>query len=236
MPWRASTLPVRVLVETGEDPRHHSWANGLSYREVLGESRERLPAGERLVTLRDYVDLWLATTCRADSLACNHADRWQRVAVELAPNAPLASFRHPYHSTVLVDTFLDEVEEAPHGQVEATVFSGGRCHGRVVLPGTGKIYEIGPLGLPVRTGSPKTADSETFEHRWWELSSPRILGAGRPVALFANGGTLGCFCELIKAHYFLDERGGYCRVLTLPDEARPAEATRDRPFFGENAK
>jgi hypothetical protein len=208
---------VQLALDASEDDATSSWTQGLPYSEVLSRARATVPAGRHLVTLREYMNLWSESVARSSEIACNQADHWIRFYDSLDARDPLCFFRHPFRSTVLVDTYLADFVRSTSGQIEATVFVAGKESSRVPLPSTGKIYQIGEHGLPVSTGGRKTAQSEPFEHRWWALSSDRLQTGSPPLALFANGGTIGCFCELVKAHYFLNEWGGYYSILTHPD-------------------
>jgi hypothetical protein len=213
----ASLEDLRVLVDSREDDQISSWATGLTYGEVLSHSRASVPAGRHVVTLQDYLQIWLTTVVNDPVPVCNQSSHWMRRAAELEPDTPMAFLRHPFQSTILVDTYLDELSSTPSGEFEGLVYVGGLAAERVRIPPTGKIYELGPYGLPTSTGGHKNDRSVVFEHRWWAFSSEQARLVDGQMALFANGGTIGCFCELIKAHYYLGDRGGYYRVLSIPD-------------------
>lgn len=214
----ASLNDLQVLIDF-RDHDISSWTTGLSYGEVLKSARASVAPGRHIVTLREYLELWLVTVPREFNEACNQADYWMRQLPKIEPDTPLAFLRHPVQSTILVDTYLDEINLTRSGEFEATVLVGDEAKERVLLPPTGKIYEIGTYGTPTAVGGHKNDQSESFEHRWWAFSTEQVRERNSPMALFANGGAIGCFCELIKAHYYLTDRGGYYRVLTLPDQA-----------------
>lgn len=214
---------VHIEVDAEERDDVASWVSAKSYEQVLAEARAACPPGRHLMTLREYMTLWRQTVQTSGSRACNEADIWLKLSFGLAPNQAESNFRHPFKSTILVDTWLKDFSFSSEKGYEATVFEGGVQKGQVPIPATGKVYELNDFGLPSRTGGKKTAESEPFEHRWWSFSSDQLRNADGSIrqdaklALFANGGTIGCFCELVKAHYFLEEAGGFYRVLSLPN-------------------
>lgn len=124
---------------------------------------------------------------------------------------------------MLVDTYLTDFQINENGEYEALVVDRNTPQERIVIPPIGKIYSINKYGIPNRTGGKKIKDSDAFEHRWWAFSSDQLrnkkglIKSSFDMALFGNGGTIGCFCELIKAHYSMDDSGGFYRVLTLPN-------------------
>jgi len=211
---------IEILVDAREDDSVSSWVSSKSYRDVLEETRQKCPIGKHLMTLKEYMNLW-GQTVQGGSRACNEADVWVRFEQDRQEIDPISYVRHPFLSTVLVDTYLRSFSRMSN-HYEADVVMGGNFQGRVIIPDTGKIYGLNKFGLPNRTGGRKIRDSENFEHRWWAFSSDQIrngqdINPDFEMALFGNGGTIGCFCELIKAHYSLDDSGGFYRVLTLPD-------------------
>jgi hypothetical protein len=212
---------ICIEVDAEERDDVASWVSAKSYEAVLSEARSVCRPGRHLVTLKEYMTIWRQTVQSGGNRACNEADIWLKLSFGSSPDRPESSFRHPFKSTVLVDTWLQDFSFAPEKGYEATVFERGVAKDRVAIPATGKVYELNRLGLPSRTGGRKTAESESFEHRWWEFSSDRLrssdgsMSQDARLALFANGGTIGCFCELVKAHYFLEEAGGFYRVLSL---------------------
>ncbi|MBI2044888.1 hypothetical protein HYT23_02430 [Candidatus Pacearchaeota archaeon] len=220
---------IEMLVNAGENDSFSSWVSAKSYRTVLEEVRQNCPPGRHIMTLGDYIDLWRETV-QGGSRACNEADVWARFEQDRKDDNPMSYVRHPFLSTVLVDTHLrnfslreDPVWDRPK-YYEAELVEGAQSQGKVYVPPTGKIYGVNQWGLPNKTGGKKTKESEDFEHRWWSFSSDQIrdtkdgINPNFEMALFGNGGTIGCFCELIKAHYSLDDAGGFYRILTLPSE------------------
>lgn len=209
---------LEVLVDAREDDSVSSWESAACYADVLDHARDLLDEGRHLLTLREYLALWSQTLRDQGSRACNKAEVWSRFMDDRDDENPISFVRHPFHSTVLVDTYLVDTRREDDGY-SATVVDGGIEMGRVKLPPTGKIYEIDSFGLASRTGGAKCSDSDAFEHRWWAFSSDQLV-TGSDFVVFANGGTIGCFCELVKIHYHLHDRGGFYRVLSLPDNGR----------------
>ena len=213
---------LQILIDAEENDSFSSWVSATSYRTVLENSRKDCPNGSHLVTLYEYMHLWMDTVKEGGSRACNEADVWLKFKGDKDLSKPVSKVRHPFKSTVLVDTYLSDFSYSK-GQYEAQITIHGIPQKRIKIPTTGKIYEINDYGIPSQTGGKKLKASDNFEHRWWAFSSDEIKDKNGKIkkdftmALFGNGGTIGCFCELIKAHYSLDDAGGFYRVLTLPN-------------------
>lgn len=213
---------LEVLVDAEELDDYSSWVSATPYRNVLEKARKDCPTDKHLVTLYEYMHIWMETVRQGGSRACNEADIWIKFKDDKDLDSAVSKVRHPFKSTVLVDTYLTEFSYSA-GQYEALVVVHGKPKERIKLPVTGKIYEINEYGIPSKTGGKKIKASDTFEHRWWAFSSDELRNPDGSIkkdftmALFGNGGTIGCFCELIKAHYSLDDAGGFYRLLTLPN-------------------
>ncbi len=215
---------IKLIIDAREDDSVHSWAAARPYRAVLADARKKCPAEYHLMTLSEYLTLWLQTIQEAGSRACNEADVWLRFQDDRDEKNPVSFVRHPFLSTVLVDTYLTNWNITARDKYEAQVFISGKPQKTICVPPTGKIYSVNEFGLPSKTGGRKIQESETFEHRWWAFSSDQLRDINGAIkkdfamALFGNGGTVGCFCELIKAHYSLDDAGGFYRILALPNQ------------------
>lgn len=214
---------VKVLINAEEDDDLSSWVKAKPYRDVLEEARKDCPEGYRILTLFDYLKLWMDTVKSQGSRACNEADFWMKFEDDRNLDHPVSHVRHPFKSTVLVDTYLTDFSYS-NGKYYATLIEGGVPKGKLDIPRTGKIYDIDKYGIPSWTGGEKRKESYSFEHRWWAFSSDEIrtdegqINSEFSMALFGNGGTIGCFCELIKAHYSIDDAGGFYRVLAIKKE------------------
>lgn len=214
---------VTIQVDAREDDSVNSWIAAQPYGKVLEDARNSCPTDRHIMTLAEYIGLWRGTVQEMGSRACNEADVWAKFQTDRDEENPLSFVRHPFLSTVLVDTYLTDFSEI-NGEYEAMVVVGGKPQKRITLPKTGKIYEVNEFGLPSKTGGKKIKASDTFEHRWWAFSSDQIRNTDGSIkkdfkmTLFGNGGTIGCFCELIKAHYEMNDAGGFYRILSLPNK------------------
>lgn len=210
---------LQILIDAEEKDDYSSWVSATSYRTVLNQARKDCPPDRHVVTLYEYMSIWMDTVMQG-SRACNEADVWMKFENDKNLNMPISKVRHPFKSTVLADTYLTEFSYK-NNTYEALVVEKGEPKERIIIPPIGKIYEINNYGIPSKTGGAKVKMSNAFEHRWWAFSSDQLRDSNGNIdpnfsmALFANGGTIGCFCELIKAHYSLDDAGGFYRVLTL---------------------
>jgi len=157
---------LEVLINAEEIDDYSSWVSTTSYRSVLEKARTDCPKERHIVNLYEYVSLWMETVKHEGSRACNEADVWLRFKDDKNLKSAVSKVRHPFKSTVLVDTYLTEFSYAK-GIYEALVIANGKPQERIVIPVTGKIYEVNEYGIPTKTGGKKIAASDDFEHRWW---------------------------------------------------------------------
>ena len=189
-----------------------------SYREVLQLARTNCPSLTHVMTLAEYMHLW-KTYFNEKVIPCS--------AEEIRKGKPTPQIPAIFDLPTLVDTHLAdwEMDGLNYQTLSAKVIVNDQSKRRVYVPPQGKIYEINGFGLPSKTGGAKTESSEPFIHAWWAFSMSEVIhptASGKvrnefDMALFANGGTMGCFYEFIKAHYSLDDREGFYQVLSFPD-------------------
>ncbi|MEK6847433.1 MAG: hypothetical protein AABY16_04675 [Nanoarchaeota archaeon] len=188
------------------------------YREILATARLQCHPKTHVMTLAEYMHLW-KNYFKEGVISC--------FSEEISKGRPTPQIPAIFDLPVLVDTYLThwEMDGLNHHTLSAEVVVGGNTQKRVYIPPIGKIYEVNEFGLPSKTGGAKKECSEPFIHSWWAFSLSEIIQPSRSgmvktnfdMTIFANGGTMGCFYEFLKAHYSLDDREGFYQILSFPD-------------------